>query len=62
MTLAAHLAELSEKHRMLEMKIREEMAHPCADESRIIQWKREKLRLKDEMARLQRTNGSLRHH
>jgi hypothetical protein len=61
MTLAAHLAELSEKHRLLEHKIREEMARPGADGTQIGQWKREKLRLKDEMARLQRTNGHLRH-
>jgi hypothetical protein len=61
MTLAAHLAELSEKHRTLENKIREEMARPGADDTRIGQWKREKLRLKDEMARLQRTNGQVRH-
>jgi hypothetical protein len=61
MTLAAHLAELSEKHRLLESKIREEMARPGADETQIGQWKREKLRLKDEMARLQRTNGQVRH-
>jgi hypothetical protein len=46
---------------MLELKIREEMAHPGANETQIGQWKREKLRLKDEMAKLQRTNGHLRH-
>jgi hypothetical protein len=46
---------------MLELKIREEMAHPGANEIQIGQWKREKLRLKDEMAKLQRTNGHLRH-
>jgi hypothetical protein len=61
MPLAADLARLSEKHRQLELKIREEMAHPGADETRIVQWKREKLRLKDEMAKLQRTNGQFRH-
>lgn len=61
MTRAAHLAELSEKHRTLELKIREEMAHPGADETQIGRWKREKLRLKDEMARLQRTNGQVHH-
>ena len=59
MTLAAHLAELSEKHRLLEMKIREEMARPSADENQICQWKREKLRLK--MVSLARKNGQLRH-
>jgi hypothetical protein len=61
MTRVAHLAELSEKHRLLETKIKEEMARPSADEIRIGQWKREKLRLKDEMVKLQRTNGQLRH-
>jgi hypothetical protein len=61
MPLAADLARLSEKHRLLETKIREEMAHPGADETQIVQWKLEKLRLKDEMARLQRTNGHVRH-
>jgi hypothetical protein len=61
MTVAAHLAELSEKHKLLEVKIQEEMARPAADESRISQWKREKLRLKDEMTKLQRTNAQARH-
>lgn len=61
MTVAAHLAELTEKHRLLELKIQEEMARPGADNTRISEWKREKLRLKDEMSKLQRTNGQLRH-
>jgi hypothetical protein len=61
MTRAAHLEELSEKHRMLELKIREEMAHPGANETQIVQWKREKLKLKDEMAKLQRIGSRLRH-
>jgi hypothetical protein len=61
MSLAADLARLSEKHRLLELKIREEMARPGADDTQIGQWKREKLKLKDQMAKLQRTNGELRH-
>jgi hypothetical protein len=59
MTLAAHLAELSEKHRTLERKIKEEMARPGGDDDLISRWKREKLRLKDEMAKLQ--NSETRH-
>ena len=59
MTLAAHLAELSEKHRMLERKIQEEMARPGGDDVQISRWKREKLKLKDEMAKLQ--SGETRH-
>lgn len=53
MTLAAHLAELSEKHRLLERKIQEELARPGGDDGQISRWKREKLKLKDEMAKLQ---------
>jgi hypothetical protein len=61
MSFAADLARLSEKHRQLELKIREEMARPGADETQIGQWKREKLKLKDQMAMLQRVNGDVRH-
>jgi hypothetical protein len=58
MTLAAHLAELSEKHRLLEMKIQEELARPGSDDLHISKLKKEKLRIRDEMARLE---GSRRH-
>jgi hypothetical protein len=53
MALAAHLVELSEKHRLLERKIEEEMSHPSSDPLRIAELKRQKLKLKDEIARLQ---------
>jgi hypothetical protein len=56
MTLAGHLAELSEKHRLLEMRIQEEMARPGADDLQINRLKKEKLKIKDEMAKL-RGNG-----
>lgn len=55
MTAHAHLAELNEKHRMLERRIEEELARPAADNSKIRQWKREKLKLKDEIAKLSPT-------
>ena len=55
MTLAAHLAELSEKHRVLERKIREELARPGTDDAQITQLKLQKLKLKDEMAKLRGT-------
>src|SRR5262249_51228248 len=56
MTLAAHLAELSEKHRSLERQIQEEMNRPGADDLHISRLKREKLKIKDEMTKLQ--NGT----
>ena len=52
MALDAHLVELSEKHRALDRKIEEELARPTADDLKIAEWKRQKLRLKDEMERL----------
>ena len=55
MTLAAHLAELSEKHRVLERKIKEELARPGTDDTQITQLKLQKLKLKDEMAKLRGT-------
>jgi hypothetical protein len=60
MTLATHLTELSEKHRQLERRIQEELARPGADDIQINRWKREKLKLKDEMAKLQ--NNGRTHH
>jgi hypothetical protein len=53
MTLAGHLAELSEKHRMLETRIQEELARPGGDDLQIIRLKKEKLRIKEEMTKLQ---------
>jgi hypothetical protein len=55
MSGSAHLAELTEKHRLLEKKIEEEMARPAADSVKISQLKLEKLKLKDQMARLDST-------
>ena len=56
MTLAGHLAELSEKHRLLDMRIQEELSRPSTDDIQISRLKKEKLRIKDEMAKL-RGNG-----
>ena len=52
MSLAAHLAELSEKHRMLERKLEEALTHPSSNDNEIAQLKYEKLKLKDEMVKL----------
>ncbi len=52
MGLAEHLAELTDKHQSLELKIEEEMARPLADSLKISELKRRKLQIKDEIARL----------
>ena len=57
MTLAAHLAELSEKHRLLEMEIQEELARPGSDDLQISKLKREKLKIRDEMTKLEKSKG-----
>ena len=53
MALSAHLQELSERHRQLERRIEQEVARPGSDDLEIRRMKREKLKLKDEMARLE---------
>jgi hypothetical protein len=52
MALDAHLVELSERHRALDRKIEQEQGRPTADTLKIAEWKRQKLRLKDELERL----------
>ena len=49
---APHLAELAKKHRLLDQEIEEEMARPAVDLVRVNSLKLEKLRLKDQIARM----------
>ena len=58
MTLDTSLVKLSEKHRALDRKIEKEQVRPTADPLKIAEWKRQKLRLKDELERL----GPESHH
>ena len=53
MALDAHLTELNSKHKKLEQRLEEVMQHPSADSLEIAQLKREKLKLKDELNKLQ---------
>ncbi|MDX2159231.1 MAG: DUF465 domain-containing protein [Hyphomicrobiaceae bacterium] len=53
MSMAAHLAELAEKHRLLDRRIEQELARPAAAEHEIRRLKLEKLRLKEEIEKLQ---------
>ena len=50
--MASHLAELAEKHRVLDRRIEEATASPGTDDAEIRRLKAEKLKLKDEMERL----------
>jgi hypothetical protein len=55
MALSAHLSELSEKHRQLEVRIAEEAARPLTDNVKLSRLKLEKLKLKDEITKLSQT-------
>ncbi|MEJ0043898.1 MAG: DUF465 domain-containing protein [Rhizomicrobium sp.] len=52
MALQGHIQELSEKHKRLEERIHDEMAHPDWDQAAVVALKKEKLRIKDELERL----------
>jgi hypothetical protein len=58
MALQAHLAELEKRHEVLESEIHEALMHPSTDDLAVLELKRKKLRLKEEIARL-RGNGAL---
>ena len=53
MSMQTHLAELEKRHRALEAEINEARAHPSIDDLEIVELKRRKLLVKDEIARLQ---------
>jgi len=53
MSLTAHLAELAEKHRVLDRRIEQELSRPATADHEIMRLKLEKLRLKEEIEKLQ---------
>ena len=52
MAIESHLAELERRHQALEQEISEALAHPSIDGLKIVELKRRKLHVKDEIARL----------
>jgi hypothetical protein len=58
MTMQDYVESLRSKHAHLERQIDDEMHRPLPDQSVLTRLKREKLRIKDEMARL---NGAEQH-
>jgi hypothetical protein len=55
MSSQSHLAELVRRHEALERELADAVSHPGADAIEITELKRRKLHLKDEIARLQKT-------
>jgi hypothetical protein len=55
MTIQAHLAELERKHRVLEDELHDALNHPSTDALQILELKRRKLMVRDEIVRLRET-------
>jgi len=52
MSMQTHLAELERRHQALEDEINEALAHPSTDRLKVVELKRRKLQVKDELTRL----------
>jgi hypothetical protein len=52
MAIESHLAELERRHQALEQEISEALSHRSSDDLKIVELKRRKLHVKDEIARL----------
>jgi len=52
MSMQSHLSELERKHQALEEQINDCLTHPAVDDLQVVELKRRKLHLKDEIERL----------
>jgi hypothetical protein len=52
MAIESHLAELEKRHEALKQEIYEALTHPSTDDLQLLELKRRKLYVKDEIARL----------
>jgi hypothetical protein len=52
MSIQAQLADLVKQHQALEDQLEEARQHPSTDDLKVVELKRRKLHLKDEIARL----------
>ncbi len=53
MSIQENLSELKAQHRDLEKQIADAMSHRSTDDTKIVELKRRKLQVKDEIARMQ---------
>jgi hypothetical protein len=51
MAIESHLAELEKRHQALEQEISEALTHPSTDDLKVVELKRRKLYVKDEIVR-----------
>ena len=52
MAIESHLTELEKRHQALEQEISEALTHPSIDDLKLVELKRRKLHVKDEIMRL----------
>ncbi|MGA0541362.1 YdcH family protein [Neotabrizicola sp. VNH66] len=52
MTMASHIAELRKKHENLSDMVEKAQRSPATDDRQIAEWKKQKLKLKEEITRL----------
>ncbi len=61
MAVQAHLIELERKHSVLESELHDALVHLSTDDLRIVELKRRKLMLKDEIERLKHATHETLH-
>ena len=59
MTIQAHLVELERKHKTLENELHEAFVYFSIDDLQIVELKRRKLMVKDQIERLKQTSDTL---
>lgn len=52
MSLQSHLAELQKRHQALEDEINDCLVHPAVDDLKVVELKRRKLLVKDQIERI----------
>jgi len=54
MSLKSHLHEMIVKHQTLEKELEDALAHPATTDSQLAEIKRRKLRVKDEISKIEK--------
>src|SRR5579871_4628807 len=62
MAILAHLVELERKHKVLENELHEALLHVSTDDLQIVELKRRKLMVKDEIERLKSSANATLHY
>lgn len=55
MTIQSHLQELKRRHAAIEQELGQELSRPASDQARIVELKRKKLALKEQITKLGQT-------